>query len=82
MTASFLDILNQDALYSCYKIISFLYLEQVEGQFSHYGQSPGLEWRFSFSQAELLLSDSVPTQARSAYLAFKAVVKKHVNRYA
>ena len=47
---------------------------------SYLSQSVGLEWRFSFSQAEMILSDHIPPPARSSYLAFKAVVKDHINR--
>ena len=52
-------------------------LEQAEH--TTYGQSPGLEWRYSFSQAEMILSDNIPAPARSAYLSFKAINKRHLN---
>lgn len=55
-----------------------LTLEQAE--YTTYGRSPGLEWRYSFSQAEIILSDHIPHQARTAYLAFKAINKRHLNR--
>jgi len=44
-----------------------LFLGQTES--TTFGQSPGLEWRYSFSQAEIM----------TAYLAFKAMVKRHLN---
>ena len=47
---------------------------------SYLGSSAVLEWRYSFSQAELLLADNVPEQARACYMALKATVKTHVNR--
>jgi len=49
---------------------------------SYLGSSAVLEWRYSFSQAELLLADNVPEQARACYMALKATVKTHVNRKA
>ena len=47
-----------------------------------YSQSPGLEWRYSFSQAELLLSDprNIPHEARVAFLALKAVNKQYFQK--
>ena len=42
-----------------------------------YSQSPGLEWRYSFSQPEILLAAEVPEEAKSAYLALKAVNKRY-----
>ena len=47
---------------------------------SFLGTSAVLEWRYSFSQAEMVLSDHVPQAARTSYLAFKAVIKTHINR--
>ena len=47
---------------------------------SYLGTSAVLEWRYSFSQAELLLADNVDQQARACYMALKATVKAHVNR--
>jgi len=46
---------------------------------TRYGKSPGLEWRFSFSQAEIFLSECIPEAARTAYLALKATNKRHLN---
>ena len=43
-----------------------------------YGRSRGIEWRYSFSQAEIILSDWIPAPARTAFLAFKAVNKRYV----
>lgn len=56
-------------------------LEQMDPTASAYGESSGLEWRYSFSQAELLLADALPSPARTAFLAFKAVVKCKVDKY-
>ena len=56
----------------------FLYLEQAEC--TTYGKTPGLEWRYSFSQPEIILSKYLPAPARTAFLAFKALVKRHFNR--
>ena len=53
-------------------------LEQMTDSFL--GTSAVLEWRYSFSQAEMGLSDHVPKAARTSYLAFKAVIKTHINR--
>ena len=47
---------------------------------SYLGTSAVLEWRYSFSQAEMLLADNIPEKARTSYLALKAVVKTHINR--
>ena len=47
---------------------------------SYLGTSAVLEWRYSFSQAEMLLAYNIPEQARTSYLALKAVVKTHINR--
>lgn len=47
---------------------------------SYLGLAHSLEWRYSFSQAEMLLSDNVPDDARIAYLAFKATIKVHINQ--
>lgn len=47
---------------------------------SYLGTSAVLEWRYSFSQAEMLLADNIPEVARTSYLALKAVVKTHINR--
>jgi len=55
----------------------FLFLGQTES--TTFGQSPGLEWRYSFSQAEIIMSGHIPAPARTAYLAFKAMVKRHLN---
>ena len=38
-----------------------------------------LEFRYSFSQAEIILSDNIPENARLTFLAFKATIKKMVN---
>jgi len=43
------------------------------------GRSPGLEWRYSFSQAEIILCQNLPSEARTAFVTFKAMVKKHIN---
>ena len=45
-----------------------------------FSQSPGLEWRFSFSQAEMVLSAEIPEKARGAYLALKAVNKRYLSK--
>lgn len=42
-------------------------------------QASSLEWRYLFSQAEIILSDHLPPPARTAFLAFKATVKMHIN---
>ena len=47
---------------------------------SFLGSSAVLEWRYSFSQAEMLLADNIPEKARGSYLALKAVVKTHINK--
>ena len=44
-----------------------------------FGTAPGLEWRYSFSQPEILLSTEIPPLAKTAFLAFKAFVKRHCN---
>ena len=41
--------------------------------------SVALEFRYSFSQAEVILSDNIPEKARITFLAFKATIKKMVN---
>lgn len=46
---------------------------------TYLSQSAVLEWRFSFSQAEILLSDALPNIPRKAFLEFKATVKRHDN---
>ena len=51
-------------------------IEQAEC--TTYGRSLGIEWRYSFSQAEIILSDSIPAPARTAFLAFKAVNKRYI----
>ena len=38
-----------------------------------------LEFRYSFAQAEIILSDNIPENARITFLAFKATIKKMVN---
>ncbi|XP_066910710.1 uncharacterized protein [Clytia hemisphaerica] len=57
-------------------------IKVIEGQSecTKFSQSPGLEWRYSFSQAEIILAKHIPQPAKSAYLAFKAVVKRQVNK--
>ena len=47
---------------------------------SYLGTSAVLEWRYSFSQAEMLLADNIPEKARGSYLALKAVIKTHINK--
>ena len=47
---------------------------------SYMGASAVLEWRYSFSQPEMLLADNIPEQARASYLAFKGTIKNHINR--
>ena len=47
---------------------------------SYLGASAVLEWRYSFSQAEMMLADNIPEKARASYLALKAVIKTHINR--
>ena len=37
-----------------------------------------LEWRLSFSQAEAILSDNVPQNARKVYLAVKSIFKEYL----
>ncbi len=46
-----------------------------------YSQSTGLEWRYSFSQPEILLAENVAPAARSAYIALKAVNKRHISKH-
>lgn len=53
-------------------------LEQAE--YTRYARNSGLEWRYSFSQAEVFLSDSIPPDARTAFLAFKALNKRYLNK--
>ena len=43
------------------------------------GRSPGLEWRYSFSQAELIMCKELPKAAKTAFVGFKAMVKKYIN---
>ena len=52
----------------------------VQEECTTFGTSPGLEWRYSFSQPEIILAANVPRAARTAYLAFKALVKRHFNK--
>ena len=52
----------------------FILIEQAE--YTSYAQSSGLEWRYSFSQAEIFLSDNIPKDARTAFLALKALNKR------
>ena len=47
---------------------------------SYLGTSAVLEWRYSFSQAEMILADNIPEKARTSYLAVKAVIKTHINK--
>ena len=47
---------------------------------SYLGTSAVLEWRYSFSQAEMILADNIPEKALASYLALKAVIKTHINR--
>ena len=44
-----------------------------------FGRSPGLEWRYSFSQSELILCRTLPKAAKTAFIGFKAMIKKYVN---
>ena len=46
---------------------------------SYLSQSSVLEWRFSFSQPEILLAEALHDLPRTAYLAFKATIKRHIN---
>lgn len=46
---------------------------------SYLNQGAVLEWRYSFSQAEMILADEMPEVARTVFLAFKAVIKTHIN---
>jgi len=46
---------------------------------SHLSQGSALEFRYSFSQAELLMSDELPPPARTVYIALKAMIKFHIN---
>ena len=55
----------------------FILIEQAE--YTSYAQSSGLEWRYSFSQAEIFLSDHIPKDARTAFLALKVLNKRHLN---
>ena len=43
------------------------------------GRSPGLEWRYSFSQAEIIMCKKLPKAAKTAFVGFKAMIKKYVN---
>ncbi|XP_066922483.1 cyclic GMP-AMP synthase-like receptor 1 [Clytia hemisphaerica] len=60
------------------KTLASFQKEQMADSFL--GTSAVLEWRYSFSQAEMVLSDHVPQAIRTSYLAFKAVIKTHINR--
>ncbi|XP_066924215.1 uncharacterized protein [Clytia hemisphaerica] len=51
-----------------------------QSECTKFGRSPGLEWRYSFSQAEIILAKHIPQPVKSAYLAFKALVKRHMNK--
>ena len=42
-------------------------------------QGVALEFRYSFSQAEIILSDAIPDRAKTAFLAFKGTIRKVVN---
>ena len=55
----------------------FILIEQAE--YTSYAQSSGLEWRYSFSQAEIFLSGNIPKDAHTAFLALKALNKPHLN---
>ena len=46
---------------------------------SFLSNSVALEFRYSFSQAEVILSDNILEKARITFLAFKAAIKKMVN---
>ena len=53
----------------------------ILGQTARKSRSNGvaLEFRYSFSQAEIILSDNIPEKARTTFLAFKGTIKKMVN---
>lgn len=59
---------------------TFCFSDQEES--TTFGTAPGLEWRYSFSQAEIVLSTAIPPAAKTAYLALKATVKRHMNKNA
>ena len=43
-----------------------------------FDQAPILEWRYSFSQPEIVLSDCIPPVAKKAFVALKAINKYHL----
>ena len=55
-----------------------LYLTTAQPTLTTYDQAPTLEWRYSFSQPELELSDCIPEPAKQAFMALKAVNKAHL----
>ena len=60
-----------------YYALSFSISEQTAQTFLSKGVA--LEFRYSFSQAEIILSDNIPENARITFLAFKGTIKKMVN---
>ncbi|CAF0926685.1 unnamed protein product, partial [Didymodactylos carnosus] len=42
---------------------------------------PDIEWRYSFSYAELILAEEIPYYTRKTYLIFKLLCKKYLNPY-
>ena len=62
----------------CYEYFSrYSFTEQKTQTFL--SQGVALEFRYSFSQAEIILSDNLPDNARTVFLAFKGTIKKVVN---
>ena len=60
------------------KKIDTLHLTTAQPTLTTYDQAPTLEWRYSFSQPELELSDCIPVPAKQAFMALKAVNKAHL----
>ena len=58
-----------------------LYLTTAQPTLTTYDQAPTLEWRYSFSQPELELSDCIPEPAKQAFMALKAVNKAHLRSH-
>ena len=58
-----------------------LHLTTAQPTLTTYDQAPTLEWRYSFSQPELELSDCIPEPAKQAFMALKAVNKAHLRSH-
>ena len=78
-TLSFLFVILLFLVTESFLRIAFHFFCVEQQSQTFLSQGVALEFRYSFSQAEIILSDEIPDNAKIVFLAFKGTIKKVVN---